>query len=40
MLDGKWAIVDPTYRLVMKDKQGHLLSCELQDPAMFRKRRE
>jgi len=36
LLDGKWAIVDPTYRLVMKDKQGHLLTRrDLQNPAMF-----
>ncbi len=36
LLDGKWVIVDPTYRLVMKDKQGHLLTRrDLQDPAVF-----
>jgi len=36
LLDGKWVIVDPTYRLVMKDKQGHLLTRgDLQDPATF-----
>jgi len=36
LLDGKWLIVDPTYRLVMKDKQGHLLTRrDLQNPAVF-----
>jgi hypothetical protein len=36
LLDGKWVIVDPTYRLVMKDKQGHLLTRrDLQDSAVF-----
>jgi len=36
LLDGKWVIVDPTYRVVMRDKQGHLLTRrDLQDPAVF-----
>jgi len=36
LLDDKWVIVDPTYRLVMKDKQGRLLTRrDLQDPAVF-----
>lgn len=26
LLDDKWVIVDPTYRIVMRDKQGHLLT--------------
>ena len=36
LLDGKWVIVDPTYRLLMKDKQGKLLTRQdLQNPAVF-----
>jgi hypothetical protein len=36
LLDGKWVIVDPTYRIVMRDKQGRLLTrADLQDPAIF-----
>jgi hypothetical protein len=36
LLDGKWVIVDPTYRLVMKDKQGKLLTRQdLQNSAVF-----
>ena len=35
-LDGKWVIVDPAYRIVMRDKQGHLLTRkDLQDPVVF-----
>lgn len=36
LLDEKWVIVDPTYRLVMKDKQGKLLTRQdLQNSAVF-----
>jgi hypothetical protein len=36
LLDDKWAIVDPTYRLLMRDKQGHLLTRrDLQNPVVF-----
>ena len=36
LLDNKWVIVDPTYRIVMRDKQGHLLTRkDLQDPTIF-----
>src|SRR5579859_8172326 len=36
LLDDKWVIVDPTYRLLMRDKQGRLLTRrDLQDPAVF-----
>jgi hypothetical protein len=36
LLDGKWVIVDPTYRVLMRDKQGHMLTRrDLQNPAMF-----
>lgn len=36
-LDGRWVIVDATYRTFMKDAQGHLLTRrDLQDPRMFR----
>jgi transglutaminase-like putative cysteine protease len=35
-LDEKWVVVDPTYRLVMRDAQGHLLSRrDLHDPTVF-----
>ena len=36
LLDDKWVIVDPTYRLLMRDKHGHLLTRrDLQNPAVF-----
>ena len=36
LLDNKWVIVDPTYRLIMRDKQGHLLTRkDLQNPELF-----
>jgi len=36
LLDNKWVIVDPTYRILMKDKQGRMLTRkDLQDPAIF-----
>jgi transglutaminase-like putative cysteine protease len=35
-LDAKWVVVDPTYRMVMRDAQGHLLTRrELRDPKLF-----
>lgn len=35
-LDNKWVIVDPTFRLMMRDKQGHMLTRkDLQDPKLF-----
>lgn len=36
LLDEKWVIVDPTYRILMRDKHGNLLTRgDLQDPAVF-----
>lgn len=36
LLDDKWAIVDPTYRILMRDKKGNLLTRkDLQDPVIF-----
>jgi len=35
-LDGRWVIVDPTYRVIMKDSKGNLLTRkDLQDPVVF-----
>jgi len=35
-LDGSWVIVDATYRTMMKDAQGRLLTrADLQDPRLF-----
>jgi hypothetical protein len=35
-IGGRWIIVDPTYRVIMKDAAGHYLTRkDLQDPAMF-----
>jgi Transglutaminase-like superfamily len=35
-LDGRWVIVDATYRAMMKDAQGNLLTrADLQDPRLF-----
>ncbi len=37
LLDGRWVIVDPTYRVILKDAHGSFLTRrELQDPAIFR----
>ena len=37
LLSGRWVIVDATYRVVMKDARGNLLTRrELQDPRVFR----
>jgi hypothetical protein len=36
LIDGRWVVVDPTYRVILRDKQGHLLTRqELQNPAIF-----
>jgi hypothetical protein len=36
LLDEKWVIVDPTYRVLMRDKHGNLLTRkDLQDPVVF-----
>ncbi|HXH67477.1 MAG TPA: transglutaminase-like domain-containing protein [Candidatus Limnocylindrales bacterium] len=35
-IDGRWIIVDPTYRVMMKDAQGKLLArTDLQNPRLF-----
>ena len=35
-IDGRWIIVDPTYRVILRDAQGRMLTRkELQDPATF-----
>jgi hypothetical protein len=35
-IDGRWVVVDPTYRVMLRDKQGHLLTRqELQNPTIF-----
>jgi hypothetical protein len=36
LVDGRWIIVDPAYRLVLRDAQGHTLTREdLTDPRIF-----
>ncbi len=36
-IDGKWVVVDPTFRAILKDGQGKLLTRkDLQDPVIFR----
>jgi hypothetical protein len=36
LVDGRWIIVDPTYRIVLRDAQGHTLTRkDLQNPAIF-----
>jgi hypothetical protein len=36
LIGGRWIIVDPTYRVIMKDAAGHSLTRkELQNPAVF-----
>lgn len=36
LLDGRWVIVDPTYRLILKDAHGNLLTRkDLQNPEIF-----
>ena len=35
-VDGRWIIVDPTYRIILRDAQGHTLTRkDLQNPAIF-----
>jgi Transglutaminase-like superfamily len=35
-IDGRWVVVDPSYRVMLRDAQGHLLTRkELQNPAIF-----
>jgi hypothetical protein len=35
-IDGRWIIVDPTYRVILRDAQGHTLTRkDLQNPATF-----
>ena len=36
LLNNRWVVVDPTYRIIMKDARGRYLTRkELQDPAVF-----
>jgi hypothetical protein len=36
LMNERWVIVDPTYRVIMKDAQGHFLTRkDLQNPAIF-----
>jgi len=36
LLGGRWIIVDPTYRVIMKDARGHFLTRQdLKNPAIF-----
>src|SRR5467141_1664772 len=36
LIDDRWIIVDPTYRVIMKDRKGRYLTRgDLQDPAVF-----
>lgn len=38
LIDNRWVIVDPTYRVIMKDAQGHFLTRkDLQNPTVFTK---
>lgn len=37
LINRRWIVVDPSYRVIMKDANGHFLTRnELQDPATFR----
>ncbi|MGO9639745.1 MAG: hypothetical protein ACLP1Y_00360 [Candidatus Acidiferrales bacterium] len=37
LIDGRWAVVDPSYRFIFRDAQGRTLTREqLKDPAVFR----
>ena len=37
LLDGRWVIVDPTYRVILKDARGDLVTRkDLQNPEIFR----
>src|SRR5712692_9221770 len=36
LIDERWIVVDPTYRVIMKDARGHYLTrSELRDPVVF-----
>ncbi|HLZ93281.1 MAG TPA: transglutaminase domain-containing protein [Candidatus Acidoferrum sp.] len=36
LIDGRWVIADPAYRILLRDAKGHLLTREqLRDPAVF-----
>ncbi len=36
LIDGRWIVVDPTYRVIMKDAAGHYLTRkDLQNPSVF-----
>jgi hypothetical protein len=36
LVDGRWIIVDPTYRTILRDAQGHTLTRkDLQNPVIF-----
>src|SRR5258707_5515819 len=36
LIDERWIVVDPTYRVIMQDARGHYLTrSELRDPAVF-----
>jgi transglutaminase-like putative cysteine protease len=36
LVDGRWIIVDPTFRIILRDAQGHTLTRkELQNPTIF-----
>jgi len=36
LIDGRWVVVDPGYRTMMRNKQGHPLTrAEMRDPATF-----
>lgn len=36
LIDGRWVIADPTYRVFLRDSQGHLLTrVELKNPVVF-----
>lgn len=36
LIDGRWVIADPSYRILLRNKEGHLLTRrELRDPAVF-----
>jgi len=36
LIDKRWIVIDPTYRVIMQDARGHYLTrSELRDPAVF-----
>jgi hypothetical protein len=36
LIDGRWIVVDPTYRVILRDVQGHMLTRkDLQNPAVL-----